>query len=273
SPFYSNGAESFVTTFLMSNASSRRAMKPWRICEHQYAFDIQLGEMCFWMDEIDADLESTPPRYHAWAATYSLETPQLRWFKFFFRSLLTSNVLFVLWSRYYRHYDILMRNLRCLGLGPDFTAYQVILGDPGYVVLSDPLVSLAMFIDIWCSSPYMVVAILRVSQFHDFWAYGLGCMYLSRTVWFAYLCMRGLSSVVKLRRWEASFAPVDPGFLAIAAYLYGGPVTSLLSRTPVAWLFRQFWGICLPQSQKGQAVESILGTCMQTLNLSLALTK
>ncbi|CAK4948199.1 unnamed protein product, partial [Aphanomyces euteiches] len=34
-------------------------------------------------------------------------------------------------------------------------------------------------------------------------------------VWFAYLCMRGLSSVVKWRRWEAWFAPVDPGFLAI----------------------------------------------------------
>ncbi|KAG9400939.1 hypothetical protein AC1031_009661 [Aphanomyces cochlioides] len=246
----------------MSNASSRRAMKPWRICEHDYAVGIRFGELCFWMDEIDAELDSTPPRYHVWAATYSLETPQLCWFKFFFRSLLRSYMLFVLWSRYYRHYGILMRNLRSLGLGHDLIAYQVILGDPGYVVLSDPLVSLAMFIDIWCGPPYMVITILRVSQFHDFWAYGLGCMYLSRTVWFAYLCMRGLSSFVKLRRWEASFALTN-----YKQYL-SGPVTSLLTMTPLAWLFRQFWDVCLPQSQKGQAVESII----ETLNLSLALT-
>ncbi|CAK4709381.1 unnamed protein product, partial [Aphanomyces euteiches] len=64
---------------------------------------------------------------------------------------------------------------------PEYIRYQIMLGDPGYVVLTDPFVSLAMFVDIWCGPPYVIMAVMRVSQFHDLWAYALGCMYLSRT--------------------------------------------------------------------------------------------
>ncbi|KAH9158391.1 hypothetical protein AeNC1_019171, partial [Aphanomyces euteiches] len=93
-------------------------------------------------------------------------------------------------------------------------------------------------------------------------------MYLSRTVWFAYLCMRCLSSLVKWRRWEASFAPVDPGFLAISAYVYGGPMASFIAKTHVAWIFRQLWGVGLPESQKNEAIEGFLAILLFTLMMS-----
>ncbi|CAK4533782.1 unnamed protein product, partial [Aphanomyces euteiches] len=113
-------------------------------------------------------------------------------------------------------------------------------------------------LDIWCGAPYMIMAVLRVSQFHDLWQYALGCIYLSRTVWFAYVCMRGLSALVKWRRWERSFVPVDSGFLAISAYIYGGPLTSLFFTTPVVLVFRRTWGTCLSEEYKDEAIEGIL---------------
>ncbi|CAK4419347.1 unnamed protein product, partial [Aphanomyces euteiches] len=99
-------------------------------------------------------------------------------------------------------------------------------------------------------------------------------------VWFAYLCMRGLSAVVKWRRWEASFAPVDPGFLAICAYVYGGPMTSAIVLSPVTWLAKKSYSFFLPSALHGQAIESSLITIFFTLAMaqlplvySLAATK
>ncbi|KAG9400945.1 hypothetical protein AC1031_009667 [Aphanomyces cochlioides] len=109
---------------------------------------------------------------------------------------------------------------------------------------------------------------MRVSQFSDLWAYALGCMYLSRTVWFAYLGMRGLSSFVKWRRWESLFAPVDPTFLALISYFYGGPMTSFVTRTPVAWVFRRTFDVLLTEPQKEEAVEGILGILIYTVMMS-----
>ncbi|CAK4672702.1 unnamed protein product, partial [Aphanomyces euteiches] len=146
-------------------------MKPWRICQHEYLVRIIFGEMCFWMDESEPVPNSTSPRYQMWAAIYSLETPQLCWVKFVFRSLVTTYVLYVLWTRYYCHCRTLVRNLRFVGLGSEYIHYQIVMGDPGYAVLTDPFVSLAMFVDIWYGAPYMIIAVWRVSQFQDLWAY------------------------------------------------------------------------------------------------------
>ncbi|KAG9400959.1 hypothetical protein AC1031_009683 [Aphanomyces cochlioides] len=250
SMYHAAGVLSYLTKFLTSNVEPRATMKPWQICEHEYVAGIIFGEMCFWVEEIEPVSESTSPRYYAWVALYWFETPQFSWFKFVFRSLVTTYVLYVLWTRYYRHFRILVHNLRFVGFGQKYIHYQVVLGDPGYAVLTDPFVSLAM------------------SQLQDLWAYALGCMYLSRTVWFAYLCMRCLSSLVKWRRWEASFAPVDPGFLAITAYVYGGPLTSFITMTPVVWIFRQLWDVLLPQAQKNEGIEGILGIILFALIMS-----
>ncbi|KAH9114906.1 hypothetical protein LEN26_010737 [Aphanomyces euteiches] len=167
----------YLSKFVTSNAEHRAVMKPWRICEHNYLVGVVFSEMCFWMDEIEPVPNSTSPRYHVWAALYWFETPLFSWFKLVFRSLVTTHVLYVFWTRYYRHFRILVHNLRCFGLGQEYIHYQIVLGDPGYAALTDPFVSLAMFVDIWCGTAYMMMAILRVSQFQDLWAYALGCMY------------------------------------------------------------------------------------------------
>ncbi|KAH9186661.1 hypothetical protein AeNC1_011362, partial [Aphanomyces euteiches] len=248
---FGTGMELYLTTFLTSNTSSRAATKPWHICEHE-------------IEQVDSFDESSP-RYNVWAAIYSLETPQLCWFKFIFRWLVAIYVLHVLWTRYYTHCRVLLSNLRCVGLGPEIVHYRVIFGDPAYVILTDPIVSVAIFVDIWYSMPYTIAAGMRVSQFSDLWSYALGCMYLSRTVWFAYLGMRGLSSFIKWRRWESSFAPVDPTFLALISYISGGPMTSFITKTPAAWAFRRTLTVLLTESEKEEAVEGILGVLIYTV--------
>ncbi|CAK4676942.1 unnamed protein product [Aphanomyces euteiches] len=256
-------------------------MKPWRICQHQCLVGISFGEFCFWLDEVvDSVQDSNSPRYEVWVAIYPLETPQLSWFKFIFRSVVSTYVLRVFWTRYYRQFGPLLHNLRTIGFGSEYMHYDVVLGDPAYAILIDPFVSFAMFVDIWCGAPYLGMATIRVSQFQDMLSYALGCMYFSRTVWFAYLCMRGLSAVVKWRRWEASFAPVDPGFLAICAYVYGGPMTSAIVFSPMVRLTRKSFSYFLPSALHGQAIESSLITIFFTLAMaqlplvySLAATK
>ncbi|KAG9400940.1 hypothetical protein AC1031_009662 [Aphanomyces cochlioides] len=142
SAYYGAGAEAYMSSFLVSNARSRASMKPWRVCEHYYLVGILFGELCFWVDEVDSGSDnSISPRYNVSAAIYSWETPQLCWFKFIFRSLVTAYVLFVLWTCYYRHFGILLLNLDIIGLASGIAGYQVVLGDPGYTVLSDPFVS------------------------------------------------------------------------------------------------------------------------------------
>ncbi|KAG9400955.1 hypothetical protein AC1031_009679 [Aphanomyces cochlioides] len=213
SSFFGEGVDAYMTTFFTSNASSRAVMKPWRICQHHCLVGINFGEFCFWLDAVvDGVQDSNSPRYAVWVAVYPLETPQLSWFKLIFRSVVSTYVLYVFWTRYYRQYGPLLHNLRTVGLGSEYMHYQAVLGDPGYAILIDPFVSFAIFVDIWCGAPYIAIATILVSQFQDLLSYAVGCMYLSRTVWFAYLCMRGLSAVVKWRQWEAWFAPVDPGF-------------------------------------------------------------
>ena len=68
-----------------------------------------------------------------------------------------------------------------------------------------------------------------------------------------------MSFVVKWRRWEASYAPMDPGLLAIGAYIYGGPVISVLGRTQALKLFYFFWSLFLPEAESNQAMEGISG--------------
>ncbi|CAK4714205.1 unnamed protein product, partial [Aphanomyces euteiches] len=164
SPYFAEGVEAYMTTFLTSNASSRALMKPWRICQHQCLVGISFGEFCFWLDEVVDTI-------------YPLETPQLSWFKFIFRSVVSTYVLRVFWTRYYRQFGPLLHNLRTIGFGSEYMHYDVVLGDPAYAILIDPFVSFAMVVDIWCGAPYAAMAAFRVSQFQDMLSYALGCMF------------------------------------------------------------------------------------------------
>ncbi|KAF0730860.1 hypothetical protein Ae201684_011745 [Aphanomyces euteiches] len=165
----------------------------------------------------------------------------------------------MLWLRYYRHYIPLLYNLRHIGLGPDYTRYEVVVGDPAYAILTDPVVSLAMAIDLCWGMGYTVLADSSVAQFHDFWLYVRGCIYISRSVWLSYLGMQILSAIVKWRRWETSYAQVDPAFLAISAYMNSGPILSLMCSTPIVWLFYYMGNFFQSAKSDDEGIECISG--------------
>ncbi|KAH9112900.1 hypothetical protein AeMF1_012830 [Aphanomyces euteiches] len=249
--FYGSGVRTYVLTFFTANETTRNQMQPWQICQHERYMSMTWLEFCLWIEE------TAPTQYTAWGVTYINEGHPSMWSKFTFRCILSMYVVRVLWKRYYRHYIILLSNLRHVGIAQRYVRYEIVVGDPAYAILSDPLVSFCMVVDIWWNVDYISFAFMRVTQFQDIWLYISGCMYLSRYVWFAYLGLRIMSFVVKRRRWESLFAPMDPGLLAIGAYIYAGPIISVLGTTKMAWIFYFMWPFFLPPEMSEQAVEAI----------------
>ncbi|CAK4725444.1 unnamed protein product [Aphanomyces euteiches] len=177
-PYFATGLMNFVTAFLKANQTTRAALQPWRLCQHNFLLGLSLGDFCFWFEQVNPNT----PQYIAWVATHVNETPTWRWFKLVFRFTLTTYVLYVLWTQYYRHDLVLLSNLRERGLSREYKKYVVVVGDPAYAIMSNPVVLMAMVIDIWGGSMYFMLALVRVSQFQDFRWYALGCIYISRSV-------------------------------------------------------------------------------------------
>ncbi|ETV91644.1 hypothetical protein H310_13890 [Aphanomyces invadans] len=252
---YGAGMRRFVCTFLAASASQRRGM-PWHHCLHAVMAGLPLGEVCVWF-------ESTPhPRdvvvYHAMIIW---ENVGWCWGKLLFRCLLTTYILSVLWRRYYKHYAGLVHNLRTVGVHDDapFAAYEVIVGDPTYQILRDPVVSIVMVLDIWLGMAYVAIATERVSQYEDWWQFLLGCMYTSRYVWNGYLMMWILSRVAKRCCWERWFSPVDPSFLGVMAYFYGGPILLLVGNTSLMVPIHALWDVAAPAQDRDYYMEVMPG--------------
>ncbi|KAH9103131.1 hypothetical protein LEN26_003757 [Aphanomyces euteiches] len=243
--FFGHGTRTFLTAFLTANETSRQDLKPWKWCQHQRLLGMPLPEICLWIDQLDVT------RYAIWSCSLIYESPQSIWIKFIYRI--------------YRQYRPLLANLRHIGFSSEYTRYKIVLGDPAYVILSDPFMSFAMAIDIWWGISYTAIGVSQVSQFQDIWLYVSSCFYLSRCVWFAYLGMRIMLSIVKWRQWEASYAPVDPGLLSIATYIYCGLAMSVIATTRMVWMFYASWYAFLPSSLYSQSVEIITSIVVLTL--------
>ena len=174
---YGHGVrEDYTTRFFTSNETTRNQMRPWQICQHDHIMRMTLVEFCLWIEE------TGPTQYSAWRVSYINEGHEIMWFKCTYRCVLSLYVMHILWRRYYRHYIVLLSNLREFGIAPKYVRYEVVIDDPAYTILSDPLVSFAMVVDIWWNIDYVSLALMRVTQFQDLWLYIWGCMYLSRYV-------------------------------------------------------------------------------------------
>ncbi|CAK4577703.1 unnamed protein product [Aphanomyces euteiches] len=141
-----------------------------------------------------------------------------------------------------------MDNLRQFGVNDKTLSvhhYEVVVGDPTYMILSDPFVSLVMVVDVWLGVAYAAMATIRAGQVSDLWLLLLGMLYSSRYVWFAYFVMRILSFVAKRQHCEDRFSPLDPTLLAMVAYLYGGPVMSVFDNTRLMAIFHPLWSMLL----------------------------
>ncbi|KAH9151937.1 hypothetical protein LEN26_003756, partial [Aphanomyces euteiches] len=233
SVFHGHGIRSYLELFLTANETSRKQMQPWRICQHELWIGILFAEYCIWIEEH----EDSPSHYSIWSVVWILEGAELIWMKFIWRTLLSLYIVYVLWTRYYAHYIALWSNLCHVGFSKDYTRYEIVVGDPVSSMI------------------YVTLGVMQVSQFDDIWVYFNGCLYLTRFVWLTYLSMRMMSFVIKRFKLEASFVPLDPGFLAIASVVYNGPVSTAMSTTKAVQLEHHLWCIGLTTAECSQAID------------------
>ncbi|CAK4182839.1 unnamed protein product [Aphanomyces euteiches] len=242
--FYGRGMRTFVADFLGVNAITRRQSRLLQ-CQRAYYFGMVWMDVCLWLEPLMPDETSSEDVYMAYYATVVWASALWGWFKLSLRCLLTLFILRVLWQRYCRHYISLLHALQDIGVEERFSRYDVIVGDPTYLILSDPRVSVAMVADIVTATAYVTWSTLRV--------------------WQGYLAMRFLSYVAKARRWELKFAPIDPGMLGLVALLYGGPVISLLGTTSLMAIFHTSWSLGLPSRLEFQAIDYASGEMKTSL--------
>ncbi|KAH9138140.1 hypothetical protein AeRB84_017502 [Aphanomyces euteiches] len=235
----------------------------WEMCQHTRFIGATTSEMCLWIEPLGLS------RYAFWASNLTYESIESICIKFAFRCWICIYICYLLWAHYYHHYVVLLYNLRHLGLSNEYKYYKIVLGDPAYVILSDPLVALAMAADNWYSANYVAMAVAQVSQLQDAWLYIRGCLYLSRFVWFAYLGMQAGSFMIKRRQREDSFAPVDPALLAVSTYIYCGLIMSLICNTPMVWLMYGSWYVFLPPLMYQEAIETISLVIFVTLLMAI----
>ncbi|KAF0726222.1 hypothetical protein Ae201684_015498 [Aphanomyces euteiches] len=222
---------------------------------------------CMWLEPLPH--ESSDDEFMAYYGTIVWESARWSWIKLSVRCLLTLFTLRVLWRRYYHHYFPLLHALEEIGIDAKFSRYAVIAGDPTYMILSDPRVAAVMVADLMSTPAYVCWSVLRVIQFNDLTAFSLGCLYSTRFVWQGYLVMRGVSYLTKRRRWEAKFAPIDPGMLGFVAFLYGGPLFTLIGNTSLIAIFHFTWGFFLPSALEMEAIEAISGMIAGALLMQL----
>ncbi|KAH9123558.1 hypothetical protein AeMF1_005472 [Aphanomyces euteiches] len=258
--FYSKGARDFIENYLGQDDMDRSHGSQFK-CQRNMFYGTIFADSCVWLKPLSAG--STDTTYRAYFGTVVWEDKWWSWSKLVIRCLLTLYILCVLWQRYWRHYKPLMRSLQRIGVGDQrYCHYVIIAGDPTYMILSDPWVSLVMTMDIVITPAYASWSVLRVGQFNDLGTLSLGCSYSTRHVWSDHLAMRCLSYIVQARRREFKFAPIDPGLLGFGALLYGGPLMSLIGNTILMVVFQSAWTWFVPSDLLSQAVEVSIGTIM-----------
>ncbi|KAG9400922.1 hypothetical protein AC1031_009644 [Aphanomyces cochlioides] len=128
-------------------------LQPW---QHDIMLTIPIGDFCIWIEETKLH------EYTVWGAATTFETPKSIWV-----NLMTGYVLYVLWKSYYRHYRVLLSNLQRIGIAPEYVRYQIVVGDPTYAILCDPIVAFDMALDTWLGVAYCALAIIGVTQFQE----------------------------------------------------------------------------------------------------------
>ncbi|RHY39721.1 hypothetical protein DYB38_013044, partial [Aphanomyces astaci] len=240
--FYGLGTQAFVCDFLAQNTSTRQRTAPWISCQRDQLLGHPVVEVCTWIEALDeCDDVCWSPKYAVYHAGLLWESVAFAWVKLGLRCMLVGIIWRQLWVSYFSHYSSLIVNLTTLGLprsggGDDYVgdttdSYVLHVGDPTWLILSHPFVSLAMVVDCFASASYMGVAGNRVSQVGDAVQFVLGCLYGSRLAWVAYLTMHVASWPIKRWHLEEYFDPVDSGWMAISSSVYAGPIMWLATNS------------------------------------------
>ncbi|KAF0694466.1 Aste57867_14665 [Aphanomyces stellatus] len=251
--FCSQGMASFLCDYVDRNASSRLSGQSYQ-CQIIAFVSFRVAASCTWIQLSTSDANA----YDVYHAVQLLEAPWVSWLIFGLRCGLFGYIVHLLWYLYYRHYGPLLLNLRTLGLpkSQNNHSYEIHLGDPTWLILSHPFVSLFMLLDCFANALYGGAASIRTSQVSDIGAFCLGCMYGSRTVWAAYTLMRYATPWIHRRQWEEYFEPLDPGLLALTASFYAGPVMYFITRTRLVWFYQWLLASVVEKTQRQYDIDA-----------------
>ncbi|KAF0694811.1 Aste57867_14335 [Aphanomyces stellatus] len=135
---------------------------------------------------------------------------------------------------YYDHVRHLRSTLRRHALHIHATAdhYEIVVGEPTCLVLSNPFLCTAFIVDIWSSEGSVAQAGLRVCQTQNPFLFFAGMVYLSRMVWCAYWSLAVLNPLLQRTRHTHWVAPANTTVLALAAFLGGGGLPYLQGLWP-----------------------------------------
>ncbi|OQS05251.1 hypothetical protein THRCLA_20673 [Thraustotheca clavata] len=152
-------------------------------------------------------------------------------FKLAYRCCFCIYIMAYMWRQYYQHYYHLAANLRAFGFEKVTRTdrIDIVVGDPTSIILLNPYVSIVFILDVWVSIEFINRAIVRVNQVSDIGLFSVACFYLSRTLWFAYGGLIGVSYLLKKFHKEKSFEEADPTLTAMAVVIAAGPITNVQS--------------------------------------------
>ncbi|KDO32347.1 hypothetical protein SPRG_02825 [Saprolegnia parasitica CBS 223.65] len=244
--FFAPAIEETICSFMMSpNASMVGG------CFESRVFTSLSGTNCIWTRPGNELANASDARLFTYYLAYRQNaTMAFMTAKLSFRLLLTLYLAYCLWRNYYRHAMTLMT--QCAKL-PEARHCMLLLGDPTSIALLNPVVSLCLAVDVWLSIDTVAAELVATVQVDDLWQFALGCVYLSRTVWFCYAFLAAASYCIHRKRWAHCFTPLDPTLVAIAAAFIAGPLTYFQAHSGFieAYLYLFSLGASDPNSTEG----------------------
>ncbi|EQC25245.1 hypothetical protein SDRG_16883 [Saprolegnia diclina VS20] len=269
--YYTTSIRLLLCDLAAANASSFHLLA-WQnrgTCVYNTYFGLYIGHQCVWItadDVAHAHRLTISMAIAAYAATAWL------WCKLAFRVGISLVTLYLLYAKYYRHCLDLESLLRSHGhkrVCNKHWRYEVIWGDPTALILLNPAIAGIFALDCWLSVDIVAVAIMRASQAHEITAMLLGCLYLSRTVWFAYAALCGVNTYLKRHKKEHLFAEVDPTLVAIAATIYGPLVTWMVGNVEfILALFHALFDLVVPTALKRDRFDGSIPSTLYSLMLA-----
>ncbi|OQR99813.1 hypothetical protein ACHHYP_04325 [Achlya hypogyna] len=277
--FYGPPFDALVCNFAAANHSPSSVWE-WDgrgCCMEQTFMGVPWIYQCLWLSAGDVfALTARSGSPQAATLTYAARPYPLRawqWVKFSFRVLHTMYIARRLWKNYYVHCASLAASLADSGHRVQHQRkgtwhYEVILGDPTAMILTDPWVAFAFLLDIWSSYDTLTFAVLRASQNQDVYVMLVAFLYLSRTVWAPYLALCVVSVGLKRMRMEHRFAQVDPTAVAIASAIYGPAMTWCMGNVAFLLDMYNYLGrILLSTERHSETFEAFPDVFLYTISL------
>ncbi|OQS06905.1 hypothetical protein THRCLA_01066 [Thraustotheca clavata] len=257
--FYNPTMNSIVCATINTNTST---INERGACLVVRFLSIPIAHECLWITQGDEIDRGNGDGLYTLTFVYSQYLyPPMLWLKFVVRCATFVLIMICLWKDYYHHYFTLADTLTYEGhkINQENTAiwrYHLVAGDPTAILVTNPYIVVAFFIDQWLSAHAIVEMIFRVLEYYSI-PNALGAaLFLFRMVWFAYGSICLINCILKRTKCEYFFAEVDPTIISIFSVVY----------IPGLWVIL----ICiLSPSKQNEEIELILVGIFYTILVAL----